>query len=90
MAVALLRRARCLFRTRCPDGHPLTLSEADRKKLLLEWNATTVVHRPEASVHALFEDADHSFHVPARTGKKDPEIRSAMLDAFAGWVDSIL
>src|ERR1700716_3776185 len=28
----------------------------------------------------LFEGADHSFHVPARTGRKDAEVRSEMLD----------
>ena len=26
---------------------------------------------------ALFAEADHSFHVPARTGRKDPEVRRA-------------
>jgi predicted alpha/beta-hydrolase family hydrolase len=35
----------------------------------------------------LFEDADHSFHVPARTGRKDAEIRSEMLDAVVGWLE---
>ena len=35
----------------------------------------------------LFEDADHSFHVPARTGRKDSEIRSEMLNAIAGWIE---
>jgi hypothetical protein len=34
-----------------------------------------------------FEDADHSFHVPVRTGRKDAEIRSEMLDAVAGWLE---
>ena len=38
----------------------------------------------------LFEDADHSFHVPARTGRKDPEIRAEMLDALAAWVDRVI
>src|SRR5262245_27347717 len=37
-----------------------------------------------------FENADHSFHVPARTGRKDPEVRAEMLDAFAGWVGGIV
>ncbi len=36
----------------------------------------------------LFEDADHSFHVPARTGRKDAEVRAEMLDALAAWIDS--
>jgi uncharacterized protein len=33
----------------------------------------------------LFEDADHSFHVPARTGRTDAEIRVEMTDAIAEW-----
>jgi predicted alpha/beta-hydrolase family hydrolase len=37
----------------------------------------------------LFADADHSFHVPARTGRKDADVRAEMLDAFAAWVERI-
>ena len=36
----------------------------------------------------LLEDADHSFHVPARTGRKDADVRSEMLDAFTDWAVS--
>jgi uncharacterized protein len=38
----------------------------------------------------LFQDADHSFHVPARTGRKDSEVRNEMLDALAGWIDGVI
>jgi predicted alpha/beta-hydrolase family hydrolase len=38
----------------------------------------------------LFADADHSFHVPARTGRKDAEVRSEMMDTLAAWVESVL
>jgi hypothetical protein len=34
----------------------------------------------------LFQDADHSFHVPARTGRKDADVRVELLDALAEWV----
>jgi predicted alpha/beta-hydrolase family hydrolase len=34
----------------------------------------------------LFLDADHSFHVPARSGRKDAEVRAEMLDALADWI----
>ena len=34
----------------------------------------------------LFQDADHSFHVPARTGRKDPEIMAEISDALADWI----
>jgi hypothetical protein len=37
----------------------------------------------------LFDDADHSFHVPARTGRKDGQILSEVLDAFSAWVRTI-
>ena len=38
----------------------------------------------------LFADADHSFHVPARTGRKDAEVRAGMLDAFAAWAGRVI
>jgi len=37
----------------------------------------------------LFPDADHSFHVPARTGRKDAEVRAELLDALAAWISSV-
>jgi hypothetical protein len=37
-----------------------------------------------------FQDADHSFHVPARTGRKDPEVLSELLDALAQWIGNAL
>jgi predicted alpha/beta-hydrolase family hydrolase len=38
----------------------------------------------------LFQDADHSFHVPARSGRKDPEVRAEMLDALAEWLGKVI
>ena len=35
----------------------------------------------------LFESADHSFHVPARSGRTDARVMSEVLDAFAAWAD---
>jgi uncharacterized protein len=37
----------------------------------------------------LFAHADHSFHVPARSGSNDRQLRSDMLDAFAAWADAL-
>jgi len=42
-----------------------------------------------ATLHAV-EDADHSFHVPAKSGRKDAEVRGEFLDAFAAWVDGVI
>ena len=38
----------------------------------------------------LFQDADHSFHVPARTGRKDSEVRVEMLDAMTDWIEKLI
>jgi len=38
----------------------------------------------------LFADADHSFHVPARTGRKDAEVMREMLDALAEWIATVI
>ena len=38
----------------------------------------------------LFPDADHSFHVPARTGRTDSEVRVQLLDALAEWIEMVI
>lgn len=37
----------------------------------------------------LFQDADHSFRVPARTGRKDSEVRDKMLDVVTTWIEAV-
>ena len=36
------------------------------------------------------EDADHSFHVPARSGRNDAQVREALLDSLSGWLERLL
>src|SRR3954451_12157924 len=36
------------------------------------------------------EDANHSFHVPARSGRTDAQVRSVLLDTLADWIDAVL
>jgi uncharacterized protein len=38
----------------------------------------------------LFPEADHSFHVPARTGLKDADVRAQLFDAIRDWVETVL
>ena len=38
---------------------------------------------------ALFEEADHSFHVPARTGRTDAQVLAQMVKALAAWTVSM-
>jgi predicted alpha/beta-hydrolase family hydrolase len=36
---------------------------------------------------ALFEQADHSFHVPAKSGRKDADVLNEILDTAAEWIN---
>ncbi len=38
----------------------------------------------------LLSDADHSFHVPARSGRKDEEVRAELLDTLAAWIETMV
>jgi hypothetical protein len=42
----------------------------------------------QATLH-LLEEADHSFHVPARSGRSDADIRDDALDAVCVWLDRL-
>ena len=37
----------------------------------------------------IFPDADHSFHVPAKTGRKDKDVRADVLDRLAAWIGGL-
>lgn len=37
----------------------------------------------------LFDDADHSFHVRARSGRNDAQVMALMLDAFVAWASAL-
>ena len=38
----------------------------------------------------LFEDADHSFHVPAKSGRSDAQVRIELLDALSEWIGATI
>lgn len=58
------------------------LAELDLLTALIERLAS------HATLH-LLDDADHSFHVPARTGRKDAEVRDEALDAMSQWLERL-
>lgn len=37
----------------------------------------------------LFENADHSFHVPASSGRNDPQVRSEVVGALVEWIEAV-
>ena len=44
---------------------------------------------PQATLK-LAEHADHSFHVPAKSGRNDAEVRCELLEAMSLWVDGVV
>ena len=43
----------------------------------------------ERATLATFDDADHSLHVPARSGRSDAEVLAAALDRCAAWIAAV-
>jgi fermentation-respiration switch protein FrsA (DUF1100 family) len=50
---------------------------------------TLVQRLGERATLKLLQDVDHSFHVLARTGRKDADVRAEMLDELAAWLDAV-
>jgi hypothetical protein len=70
---------------------PMLFLQGTRDKLaelpLVERLATALGR--SARLH-LFEDADHSFHVPAKSGSNDREVMREMLDILTGWIEELV
>jgi len=54
----------------------------------------TLIHKlierlGQSATLKLLENADHSFHVAARTGRTDSEVRIEMLSALSTWLESM-
>jgi uncharacterized protein len=79
-------RAKHLF-----DVHvPMLFLQGTRDTLAMLDHLEPVCHAlGERATLKLFQDADHSFHVPARSGRKDADVRGDVLDTFAAWIDSV-
>ncbi len=80
-------RAKHLFAVKIPmlflQGTRDTLAALDQ----LEPVCATL--GPRATLK-LCEGADHSFHVPARSGRSDAQMRAEMLDMLAEWIDAVI
>jgi predicted alpha/beta-hydrolase family hydrolase len=44
----------------------------------------------ERATLKLFTDADHSFHVPARSGRTDAQVLDEMLDELTAWLGAVI
>jgi len=66
---------------------PMLFLQGTRDELArLDLLQPVVVRLGARATLKLLQDADHSFHVPARSGRKDAEVRAEMLDALVSWM----
>jgi hypothetical protein len=58
------------------------------KAVLAEFDLVqqTVAGLNDQATLELIADADHAFHVPANTGRKDPEVLAMALARAVGWM----
>jgi hypothetical protein len=53
----------------------------------MRWPSSTCCGRSwPGSALILAQDADHAFHVPAKTGRKDADVLADLLDAMVAWL----
>jgi uncharacterized protein len=66
---------------------PMLFLQGERDALAEMSLLATVTARlgARATLHTA-PDADHAYHVPARTGRKDPEVLAELLDAARAWL----
>ena len=76
-------RAKHLFEVRIP----MLFLQGTRDALAdLQLIQALVAQLGSRATLKLFQDADHSFHVPARTGRKDTEVMADLSAALADWI----
>ena len=76
-----------LFEVRCP----MLFLQGTRDDLAALALLQPLLQRlGERATLALFEDADHAFHVRARSGRNDGQTLVAMLDATVDWARAML
>jgi predicted alpha/beta-hydrolase family hydrolase len=74
----------------CDVGVPLLFLQGERDGFADRRLLRPLIERlGKQATLRLFADADHSFHVPKRSGRKDADILAEMLDALADWLDTI-
>jgi len=80
-------RAKHLFQVQIP----MLFLQGSRDELAsLEFLQPLIAQLGERVTLTLFQDADHSFHVPARTGRRDSDVKTEMLDALAIWIEMVM
>lgn len=70
---------------------PLLFLQGTRDELAnIELLRTVCADLDDRATLKLIEDADHAFHVRARSGRTDKSVRGKIADAIAGWMDQLL
>ncbi len=70
---------------------PILFLQGSRDKLAdLELLQRLIARLGERASLRLMQDADHSFRVPARAGRRDADVQKEILDTLAAWILSVI
>src|SRR5262245_48623781 len=70
---------------------PMLFLQGSRDKLAELGLLSRLIERlGERASLELIQDGDHSFHVPARAGRRDADVKRDMMDALAAWIGSVI
>jgi len=70
---------------------PMLFLQGSRDKLAELGLLSRLIERlGERASLELIQDADHSFRVPARAGRRDADVKRDMMDALAAWIGSVI
>jgi predicted alpha/beta-hydrolase family hydrolase len=70
---------------------PMLFLQGSRDNLAdLELLQRLIARLGERASLRLMQDANHSFHVPARAGRRDADVQREMLDTLAAWILSVI
>jgi predicted alpha/beta-hydrolase family hydrolase len=73
----------------CNVGVPLLFLQGARDDFAdLSLLAPLVQRLGKQASLRLFDEADHSFHLPKRTGRKDVDVLGELLDVLVDWLDT--
>ncbi len=82
-----VERGQHLLQVTCP----MLFLQGTRDELAhLELLRPIITQLGERATLEAIADADHSFHVPARSGRKDAQVLDAMLDTLAAWAAKVV
>jgi len=71
-------------------GVPMLFLQGSRDKLAEPALLEPICAGLKTATLYMIDDADHSFHVPKRSGRSDDDVRAELIDVLAAWAERVM